>query len=67
MAAPYRPSWDLAIAAQEWAPLYAPGARLSHADDPTACELVSARVAPPAFTSPVIQEGPDSRLPRAEY
>lgn len=33
MAAPGRPLWDLAIAAQEWAPLHAPGARLHHADD----------------------------------
>jgi Ser/Thr protein kinase RdoA (MazF antagonist) len=33
MAAPGRPSWDLAIAAQEWAPLHAPGVRLSHPDD----------------------------------
>jgi aminoglycoside phosphotransferase (APT) family kinase protein len=33
MAAPGRPLWDLAIAAQEWGPLHAPGARLSHPDD----------------------------------
>jgi aminoglycoside phosphotransferase (APT) family kinase protein len=33
MAAPGRPLWDLAIAAQEWAPLHAPGARLHHPDD----------------------------------
>ena len=33
MAAPGRPLWDLAIAAQEWAPLHAPGARLAHPDD----------------------------------
>lgn len=33
MAAPGRPLWDLAIAAQEWAPLHAPGARLDHPDD----------------------------------
>ena len=32
-AAPGRPLWDLAIAAQEWAPLHAPGARLHHPDD----------------------------------
>ncbi len=32
MAAPGRPLWDLAIAAQEWAPLHAPGARLSTPD-----------------------------------
>jgi Phosphotransferase enzyme family len=32
-AAPGRPFWDLAIAAQEWAPLHAPGARLHHPDD----------------------------------
>lgn len=32
-AAPGRPLWDLAIAAQEWAPLHAPGARLDHPDD----------------------------------
>ena len=25
--------WDLAIAAQEWGPLHAPGARLDHPDD----------------------------------
>jgi Ser/Thr protein kinase RdoA (MazF antagonist) len=31
-AAPGRPFWDLAIAAQEWAPLHAPGARLDHPD-----------------------------------
>ncbi len=33
MAAPGRPAWDLAIAAQEWGPLHAPGARLHHPDD----------------------------------
>lgn len=33
MAAPGRPWWDLAIAAQEWCPLHAPGARLAHPDD----------------------------------
>ena len=32
-AAPGRPLWDLAIAAQEWAPLHAPGARVNHPDD----------------------------------
>ena len=32
MAGPGRPLWDLAIAAEEWAPLHAPGARLSTAD-----------------------------------
>jgi Ser/Thr protein kinase RdoA (MazF antagonist) len=32
-AAPGRPFWDLAIAAQEWGPLHAPGARLNHPDD----------------------------------
>lgn len=32
MAAPGRPLWDLAIAAQEWAPLDAPGMRLDHPD-----------------------------------
>lgn len=32
MAAPGRPLWDVAIAAQEWAPLHAPGARLDHPD-----------------------------------
>ena len=31
-AAPGRPLWDLAVAAQEWAPLHAPGARLHHPD-----------------------------------
>jgi hypothetical protein len=31
-AGPGRPFWDLAIAAQEWAPLHAPGARLHHPD-----------------------------------
>jgi hypothetical protein len=31
-AAPGRPFWDLAIAAEEWAPLHAPGARLHHPD-----------------------------------
>jgi Phosphotransferase enzyme family len=31
-AAPGRPFWDLAIAAQEWAPLHAPGWRLHHPD-----------------------------------
>jgi aminoglycoside phosphotransferase (APT) family kinase protein len=29
-AAPGRPFWDLAVAAQEWAPLHAPGARIHH-------------------------------------
>jgi Phosphotransferase enzyme family len=33
MAGPGRPLWDLAIAAEEWAPLHAPGARLSSSDD----------------------------------
>jgi thiamine kinase-like enzyme len=33
MSAPGRPLWDLAIAAQEWCPLHAPGARLHHPDD----------------------------------
>jgi hypothetical protein len=32
-AAPGRPLWDLAVAAQEWAPLHAPGARMHHPDD----------------------------------
>jgi len=32
MAAPGRPLWDLAIAAEEWTPLHAPGARLSTPD-----------------------------------
>lgn len=32
MAAPGRPFWDLSIAAQEWGPLHAPGARLNHPD-----------------------------------
>jgi len=32
-AAPGRPLWDLAIAAQEWGPLHAPGARLDHPDE----------------------------------
>ena len=32
MAGPGRPLWDLAIAAEEWAPLHAPGSRLSTAD-----------------------------------
>jgi thiamine kinase-like enzyme len=32
MAAPGRPLWDLAIAAEEWAPLHAPGSRLSAPD-----------------------------------
>lgn len=31
-AGPGRPLWDLAIAAQEWAPLHAPGARVHHPD-----------------------------------
>jgi hypothetical protein len=31
-AAPGRPFWDVAIAAEEWAPLHAPGARLHHPD-----------------------------------
>jgi aminoglycoside phosphotransferase (APT) family kinase protein len=37
MAAPGRPLWDLAIAAEEWAPLHAPGARLSTPDTLDAC------------------------------
>lgn len=32
MAGPGRPLWDLAIAVEEWAPLHAPGSRLSTAD-----------------------------------
>jgi len=32
MAGPGRPLWDVAIAAEEWAPLHAPGARLSTPD-----------------------------------
>lgn len=32
MAGPGRPLWDLAIAAEEWAPLHAPGARLNAPD-----------------------------------
>jgi aminoglycoside phosphotransferase (APT) family kinase protein len=32
MAGPGRPLWDLAIAAEEWAPLHAPSARLSTPD-----------------------------------
>ena len=32
MSGPGRPLWDLAIAAEEWAPLHAPGARLNHPD-----------------------------------
>lgn len=32
-AAPGRPLWDLAIAAEEWAPLHAPGGRLSCPDE----------------------------------
>jgi Phosphotransferase enzyme family len=32
MAGPGRPLWDLAIAAEEWAPLHAPGTRLSTPD-----------------------------------
>jgi thiamine kinase-like enzyme len=32
MAGPGRPLWDLAIAAEEWAPLHAPGSRLSTPD-----------------------------------
>ena len=32
MAGPGRPLWDLAIAAEEWAPLHAPGARPSSTD-----------------------------------
>jgi Ser/Thr protein kinase RdoA (MazF antagonist) len=31
-AAPGRPLWDVAIAAEEWAPVHAPGARLHHPD-----------------------------------
>jgi hypothetical protein len=31
-SAPGRPLWDVAIAAQEWAPLHAPGSRLHHPD-----------------------------------
>ena len=30
MAGPGRPLWDVAIAAEEWAPLHAPGARINH-------------------------------------
>src|SRR5256885_1537589 len=33
MAAPGRPLWDVAIAAQEWAPLSAPEARRDHPRD----------------------------------
>jgi thiamine kinase-like enzyme len=33
MAAPGRAFWDVAIAAQEWAPLYAPATRLHHSPD----------------------------------
>jgi hypothetical protein len=33
MAAPGRRFWDVAIAAQEWAPLHAPAARLDHPGD----------------------------------
>jgi len=33
MAAPGRAFWDVAIAAQEWAPLYAPATRLNHSPD----------------------------------
>jgi Ser/Thr protein kinase RdoA (MazF antagonist) len=33
MAAPGRPLWDLAIAAQEWAPLHAPASRVAHPDE----------------------------------
>lgn len=32
MAGPGRPLWDLAIAAEEWSPLHAPGSRTSTAD-----------------------------------
>ena len=32
MAGPGRPLWDLAIAAEEWSPLHAPGARLATPD-----------------------------------
>lgn len=32
MAGPGRPLWDLATAAEEWAPLHAPGSRLSSSD-----------------------------------
>jgi hypothetical protein len=32
MAAPGRPLWDLVIAAEEWVPLHAPGARMSSSD-----------------------------------
>jgi Phosphotransferase enzyme family len=32
MAAPGRPLWDLAIAADEWVPLHAPGTRISSSD-----------------------------------
>jgi hypothetical protein len=40
MAAPGRPLWDLAIAADEWAPLHAPGSGLSSADGVTAVRRV---------------------------
>jgi len=33
MAAPGRPLWDVAIAAQEWAPLLAPATRIHHSPD----------------------------------
>jgi Ser/Thr protein kinase RdoA (MazF antagonist) len=33
MAAPGRPLWDVAIAAQEWAPLHAPDARIAHSTE----------------------------------
>jgi thiamine kinase-like enzyme len=40
MAGPGRPLWDLAIAAEEWAPLHAPGSRPSTADDLAAVHRV---------------------------
>lgn len=40
MAGPGRPLWDLAIAAEEWAPLHAPGSRLSTADGLAAARRV---------------------------
>jgi thiamine kinase-like enzyme len=36
MAGPGRPLWDLAIAAEEWVPLHAPGPQSSTADTPAA-------------------------------
>jgi hypothetical protein len=38
MAAPGRPFWDLAIAAQEWLPLHAPASRVDHMMDLDAVE-----------------------------